>query len=282
MRARVKAIVGGDNGKNQGILLSISVYEEKLERTFADDLGEWSNEILEDFTVTNGVNLIEALSKSIPTWETFLEISKHVPPKQPVPPEPDYELRYKNSTSIIHRLLSNDFDDFRKKLRHEWKIARDKANQENEKRTTLVKGYSETEYADEYQKFVLNERIQKSFKDNKITSKTSDEILEMFEKGYVSSYENLLFENLSKVYPAYQQVKYHGFLIDILLVAPKTNLLWAIEVDGNIHRTKTISKNDAKKVDLLTTYGVSVIRVSNFYVGHHLEKAVNRIIETVG
>ncbi len=71
-------------------------------------------------------------------------------------------------------------------------------------------------------------------------------------------------------------------MIDILLVAPKTNMLWAIEVDGSIHRTKTISNNDKRKVDQLTASGVSVIRVTNFYIGHHLEKAVSKIIETVG
>lgn len=281
VRARVNAVVGGENGKNQGIVLAISIYEQR-EQPQADDLGKWSKEKPEDFIVARTHNPVKALSEYIPTWESFLENCEGLPSVQPIPTEPDYELQYKNSTSFFHRLLSNDYDDFIETLKREWKIDCDKAKQANVDRNRLIKGYSKTDYAQEFDEFVLKERIKRAFKDNAITCQSDSEIRKIYEKGYLSSYENLLFENLAKIYPSYQQAKYKGYMIDILLVAPKTNMLWAIEVEGSIHRRKKIAERDADKVAHLTATGVSVIRVTNFYIGHHLEKAVARITETIG
>ena len=281
VKAKVKAVVGGGAYKNHGVVLSISTYESHNDRNNGQDLGELIKGKVDDirFMITN--NPMEAFVGPAPSWEAFLEEVKSVPLKEREPEEPDYKKLYKWEIPFLKRIFSTSLSEYIQEKRQEWEILCQIARDKKAKREALIRKFSKSENRNDYQAYIYSKQLEQTFKKNNISFKAASEVDKLIRDGYVTSYEQILYDNLKNHFPIYRQATIKGYSIDLLVAVPKTNKLWAIEVDGGIHLRETIIEKDHMKEELILKSGISIIRVTNYYIGRKLEKVLNEIIAKV-
>jgi len=277
LKAKVKAIVGGSAYKNYGIILSISLLENYNHRSADQELGEFVAGKIDVIRYMVTPHPIKIFVGQKPSWESFLEDVKDIPKKVKEPKEPDYQKLYKMEVPFWKRLFSYTLAKFTQEKRREWMTLCHIAREQNKLREALIKKISGYKYKEEYQSYIYSKQIEQCFRKHGIVIKTEIKIDEMIKDGYITSYEQVLYENLKLSFPVYRQITINDYSFDLIVAVPQTNKLWIIEVDGVIHRRKRIIEKDHEKDNLVLRNGISLIRVTNYYIKRNLEEVLNKI-----
>ena len=123
--------------------------------------------------------------------------------------------------------------------------------------------------------------MSKIFKKLDMTLSDDKSIEDDISNGYVTTYELLLYEKLRYKSWIYRQVIIKGYSIDFVLFNFDDNKMWAIEVDGGIHRTLYKFNKDNNCENELNKIGISLIRVSNSLISKNIENVVEKIVRTM-
>ncbi len=282
VKGKVKAVVGW-NKKNQGIILRLLI-TQKLKKKKFDwylDLGSFLKEKRQNIRIILAKDPIDVSSAPIPSWEDFLEETNRIPTKVKEPPEPNYKELYKSEVPFWRRLFCNRFDEFKAKKYSLWQKDFEEAKAKNREREEKLKSYSKYHLSKEYNLFISRKQSEYIFDKCNISFIPEDEIQRRIRSGFLTIYEQIVYNNLKQNLTIYRQINIEGFSFDLLVISPTTNLIWIIEVDGPIHRRKIIVEIDKEKELLANSKGISLIRITNKYIANNLEKALLEILRII-
>ncbi|WP_043532062.1 DUF559 domain-containing protein [Litchfieldella xinjiangensis] len=161
----------------------------------------------------------------------------------------------------------------------EWLQACRLVEAHNEQRLEALRTLLDQQFDNEFWQYEKEARISRLFQDLNITLLPEEKIEAKRERGYMTAYEEFIFQSLKRHYTLFRQVNIDGRYIDFLVVLSKPYRLWALEVDGDIHRRKAVADTDASKEIHLSRLGIYLIRLSNRCITKDHRQAVDRVIE---
>ena len=240
--------------------------------------GKISKKKIEDIRFLPADHRVTFDSSAECTWEEFLEETKGLPKHINVPPEPDHRRIYDEEFPILKKLFVS-FENFLKENTEKWRKEARFAEENNLQREAIKQKYPPSTFDVEFNSYKHKKAFSDCVKRWGITYKTDQEVNDLVKQGYVTQYENVLYTNLSKSLHVLRQAGIKGHHVDLLIFSPKAKTVFAIEVDGGIHKRENVSIRDIRKEDALRAAGISLIRVSNNYIGSNLAKATEDILE---
>ena len=276
IKAKVKSVVGW-NKPNQGIILTLSITEKFDIGRANDELGDYLKNEAANLKIIEAPNPVTILDAPVPSWELFLEEKKGIPQKIEEPYEPDYEYLYKKEVSFWRRLFLGDFEAFTKKKHDEWVKKLAAIKKKNKYRKDIIKKFPKQLLEPEYSSYIKSKQIEYIFNKLNISFAFEDEILQMIKSGYLTTYEEILYDHLKGNFFVLRQIHLDKMSYDLLLISSTNGHLWIIEIDGNIHRFERIKERDKLKEELALRKGISLIRIPNWHIGHNLQEVLRQV-----
>ena len=275
--ARVRAVVGGGEGMNHGIVLDVIVDDGQTAFRKTSALGAIQGQASREIKVSRSRFLLRNDPLQAELWIRFLEKTKRVPRTEPYPAKPDYEDEYRRSTSWLSRVFNSDFDRFKARRRDKYQQRVRYIQARNRERQQLIEEHSakRKSITKEFEEFADKFRVRSILA--QINASSSGEANE--RSPFVSVYERSLFQEIKRhVRFALHQVKLDEKHVDILCITEDGLDVWAIEVDGGIHRRENKIESDHALEEHLQRIGVSLIRVPNSVVSRDVESCCKEIL----
>ena len=280
--ARVKAVVGGGAGKNHGIVLNLVVDDGYAYGRSGDDLGSVAR------SKSTGIKVVRSNLPSIPTpsngdlWMEFLEQKKNLPRTVELPKEPDYRAGYDEDVPWLTRLWGESFESYRTRRRNEWLESCAEPKRHNEERNRQLGEFNAKRHllSSEFNAHVYESKLRRLLQVVR-ANVSSDEA--KCSSQYTTVYEHSIYDALKpKIRNTFHQVIIDARSIDILCIPDDMSAVWAIEIDGGIHRRKVKIDRDFATEQRLSELGVSLIRVPNYMVSKSPEVCSSKILEVIG
>lgn len=104
---------------------------------------------------------------------------------------------------------------------------------------------------------------------------------DLHNENFITDYELLFYEKIKHKYIVLRQCTIDGYSTDFLLFNTYSNHVYAIQVDGGIHRREKVRNIDMKSRNLLMDKGISLIRISNNILSRNIEKAISKLEEEI-
>lgn len=280
--ARVKAVLWGGPGKNNGIALSLHVDNGPVKTAHTEDLGA---------SVESGLAQIEIYEHTLPEiayensdslWIEFLEQRKNLPAKMFLPKEPNYHDEYKQNRSWLQKLWGEKYDMFKLKRKAEWISECSVPKTNNNTREKMLRDYNSKRFLHEYElkAYASEKNLNRLLRQIGViaASKSSDK-----RSQYVTLYEKTIYDLLSPhAKNLYHQVTIGDRSIDILLIVEDLSMAWAIEIDGGIHRRKVKIERDKETLKVLKEKGVSLMRVPNYFISRDSKACCEKMLKLMG
>lgn len=278
--ARVARLNDPAEGRRGGIAIAIVVDGPSRGPLPSSGAGDIVESRQEDMRVCRATASLPDIGQLSVTWQDFFESKKSLPRKKELPSEPDYHGLYKNEVPLLQRLLKDPEPFFRQK-REEWLQACQLVEKHNEARHLQLKALLSQNHENEFWKFEREAQIAWLFDALNISLLTDSEIEDKRQNSFVTVYEEFIFQSLKRHYPLFRQVAVDGHNIDFLVVLSKPYRLWAIEVDGGIHRRQAVAARDRSKEAHFARLGIHLIRVSNRFITKAHRQAVDQVLEVL-
>ena len=280
--ARVKAVIGGDAGKNHGIVLNLVVDGGHTSARSGNNLGPVAK------SSSLELKIIRSDLPHIPkddienVWVDFYEYKKKLPPVVELPKEPNYKEDFDRDVPFLTRLWSESFDSYRARRRQEWLSACANPKSQNEKRERLVKQLNakRASMQKEFESYAYDARVAKIL--IAIRASLPNVTRQIRSSNFLTVYERVVYDHLSpQLKNTYPQAIIDGSSIDILCISDDLSSVWAIEIDGGIHRREGKIKTDRAVERKLKQLGVSLIRIPNYMVTRDQERCVKQILSAI-
>lgn len=272
--AKVKKVVGGGKGKNYGIIISVTTPSHI---NFGENLGEYLGPPGKHLLVYRANAQICLSNEQDISWEKFLEDKKGLPGKLQKPPEPDYHKEYMKTSGFFERLFNNQETAFTSKMMADWRTECSRIEHHNLQRERSIKSFNKANFASEFERYNDECKLNYLSIKHNITFSSASENAAAQKKGYLTFYENILYERLKNKFLCFQQVSIKNAKYDILALSKQKKCLWVIEVDGIIHRFQSIYDKDKNNQSFLLNSGFSLIRISNFEIKRNLNNVVDKV-----
>ena len=276
--ARVRAVVGGGEGMNHGIVLDVIVDDGQTALRTSSDLGAIQRQASREITVSRSKFLLKNDPSQPELWIKFLEKTKGVPLTESYPAKPDYEDEYRRSTSWITRVFNRDFDRFKARRRDEYQHKVSYIQARNRERQQLIDTHNANRESieNEFKEFAAKFKARSILA--QVNASSSGKANE--RSPFVSVYERSLFQEIKRhVRFALHQVKLDEKHVDILCITDDGPDVWAIEVDGGIHQRERKIESDHVLEGHLQRMGVSLIRVPNSVVSQDIQACCKKILK---
>jgi len=280
IKAKVKSVVGW-NKPNQGIILTLSIFEKSDIKRSNEELGGYVKNKASNIKIIEAPNPITIFDAPVPSWKLFLEEKKGIPQKIKEPCEPNYKHLYKKEVPFWRRLFFKNFETFKKKKHDEWIKKLAVIKEKNKNRDVIINKFSRRLLESEYNSYIKSKQIEYIFNKLNISFASDEEILQMIQQGYLTIYEQILYNYIKRKFLVYRQVNLDNLSYDLLLISLRSGYLWIIEIDGNIHSFEIVKERDEVKEALAIRKGISVIRMTNWYIGHNLKKMLEKLNKLV-
>lgn len=280
--ARVKAVVGGGGDYNHGIVLTLVVNDGYTEVRKNNDLGKVDRSKSLEIKVKRSNRPAFKISNIDDLWIKFLKEKKNLQDFLDLPKEPDYRAKYDKEVPLLTRVWRESFESYRDRLRDEWlKDLRDKQerNSKTEKVLEELNGKRNSGSFEEFDSYVNGSRLNELFQAVRLAigSKTDSRISQ-----YVTVYEHSVYDALKlRIKNVYHQAKIDGISIDIICIPSSMSAVWAIEIDGGIHRQKIKVDRDSEVERRLNNLGVSLIRIPNHLISKSVNNCIDKILEII-
>ena len=276
--ARVRAVVGGGEEMNHGIVLDVIVDDGQTALRKSSALGTIKRQASREITVSRSKFLLKNDPSQPELWIKFLEKTKGVPLTESYPAKPDYEDEYRRSTSWITRVFNRDFDRFKARRRDEYQHKVSYIQARNRERQQLIETHNANRESieKEFKEFAAKFKVRSILA--QLNASSSGSAVE--NSPFVSVYERSLFQEIKRyVRFALRHVKIDEMPVDILCVSEDGSAVWAVEVDGGIHQRERKIERDRALEEHLQRLGVSLIRVPNSVVSRDVQSCCKKILE---
>jgi very-short-patch-repair endonuclease len=280
VKAFLSKILGGPS-QNYGLLIDLSIYEHREPGYYNRNNDSYhvntSNFHIKETSFNHDVSY-----KSIAYDKRMYYKQKYnLDDEIIVGEKPDFYAIYKSTHGVFSRIFGDGANRFVNDQTVSWNKKVEQANAHNANLKSKISEYDNIFDENDFILFKKRYFIAQIVNKLNITVKDNKTIEDDITKGYVTTYELLLYEKLLGKVWMYRQVVILGYSLDFLLFNLETNKIWAVEVDGGIHKLLHKFNRDKECEEELGRLGVSLIRVSNSLIGKNVESVVDNILKTV-
>jgi very-short-patch-repair endonuclease len=281
VRAELSKILGGPPC-NYGLLINISIVENR-DQSYYYRSG--------DGNYVGDINLFEVresthkhdISYNTVGYDKMLYY-KHkykLEDEVSIGAKPDFKVIYKSTHGVLTRIFSAGIDKYISDETRKWDEKVEQVNKHNLNIKSKMHEYDRLFDNNDFEQFKKRYFINIIVNKLNIAVKDKAAVERDILDGYVTTYELLLYEKLLGKVWMFRQVIIKGHSLDFLLFNLDSNKIWALEVDGGIHRMLHKFNKDNECAEELNKIGISIIRVSNSLISSNIDNVVERILATV-
>lgn len=281
VRAVLSKVMGGPP-HNYGLLINISIIENREQSYYNWENGGVYVKDINRFDVRES-NHKHDISYHTISYDKLLYYSQKYKLESEIQigVKPDFISIYKSSHGLLERLFGDGIDKFVNDETRKWNNKIKKANAHNENIKLQIQEYDNSFDNNDFELFKKRYFINEIVNKFNITVSNNETVERDIAAGFVTTYELLLYEKLRGKVWMFRQVMINGYSLDFLLFNLETNKIWAVEVDGGIHRMLHKYNKDNECAEELNGIGISLIRVSNSLISSNIDSVVDKILAIV-
>lgn len=281
VRAVLSKILGGPP-HNYGLLINISVVENRDQNYYDRESGGVYVNDINRFDVRESNHKIDISYHTINYDKALYYRQKYkLESEIQIGVKPDFISIYKSSNGLLERLFGNGVDKFVNDETRKWNSKVKQVNEHNANIKLQIQEYDKSFDVSDFDLFKKRYFINNIVNKFNITVSNNETVERDIAAGFVTTYELILYEKLRGKVWMFRQVMINGYSLDFLLFNLDTNKIWAVEVDGGIHRMLHKYNKDKECAEELNGIGISLIRVSNSLISSNIDSVVEKILAVV-